>query len=1312
MGHDDTAFAAARREIALHAAAHIAQPADSPRESGSGVPATVGGIPITSAMLLPADHLDAESAWNQHIPFAFWLVQAHWPAVFVELGTYRGTSYFSFCQAVAALRLPTRCFAIDTWQGDSHSGFYDESVFARVRACNERKYAGFSRLVRSCFDEALPHFLDGSIDLLHIDGLHTYEACRHDFESWLPKLSRRAIVLFHDTNVRERGFGVHRLWAELIEHYPHFEFVHEHGLGVLGVGAALDAPVRELFAAADDAALTCEIRSAFWRLGSVVRTEVDLKASGAERARLETLLSTTISEYEIEVSRLTAEQAQLRLSLEEKEGQAADLTVQCAVVRREKAELGMALAAAHSERVQLDTALSVARSEQAELGTALAAARSENADLGTAIAAARSENADLGTAIAAARSENADLGTAIAAARSENADLGTAIAAARGENADLGTAIAAARSENADLRTVLATALNENADLDAALAAAREEGADRRAALDARTAELSAVRIRAERAEAALAAARKELDAIGRSTSWRITRPLRQIAARCGFARHIARMVKRFRWIVLANARLQEYFVLRAKVRLIAASGLFDCDWYLAQYPDLCAARVDPLVHYLRHGAAEGRDPNPLFDSDWYLDRYPDVRAAGVNPLVHYLCHGAREGRDPNPLFDSDWYLGRYPDVRAAAINPLVHYFHHGAAEERRPSPLFDGEWYLDHYADVRTAAVNPLAHYLRHGADEGREASPLHHCQKWVETYDTILADDRVEMRQLSKLFPKRPLVSVVMPTYNTPEKLLREAIESVRFQTYDRWELCIADDCSTEIHVRRVLAEYAQADPRIKVIYRKENGHISRASNSALELADGEWLVLLDHDDLLAPHALFCVVDAVNRHKDVMLIYSDEDKIGPDGARREPYFKSNWNPDLFLSQNMFSHLGAYKRDLVTSVGGFRPGFEGSQDYDLTLRCVEAISDEQIYHIPHVLYHWRIGPGSAALNSNEKPYAMLAAERALNEHLDRREVHAKAKYVEVGYRVRYEVPHPAPQVTLIIPTRNERSLLERCISSILKLTTYPNYDIIIIDNGSDDARIIDYFEELRQIANIQIKRDDRPFNYSMINNTAAASASGSIIGLINNDIEVISPDWLTEMVSLAVQPGVGAVGARLWYPNDTIQHAGVIIGIGGVAGHAHRFLKRGVAGYFGRAALIQSFSAVTGACLVVCKDLYIRVGGLNEDLAIAFNDIDFCLKLRQMGYRNLWTPYAELYHHESASRGVDDTPQQRSRFEAEAHYMRDRWGESLHSDPAYSPNLTLDRSNFSLAFPPRVDKPWRVRRSAARESGRRTPIE
>jgi glycosyltransferase involved in cell wall biosynthesis len=629
LTNDDDSLAVSRGQITLRDARSVAEPPDSLPAPGPRAAVAVSGIPIGSAILLPIEHLHAESAWNQHIPFAFWLIQAHAPSIIVELGTFRGTSYFSFCQAVAALRLPARCFAIDTWQGDSHTGFYDESVFAQVNACNERKYAGFSRLVRSNFDEALLHFLDGSIDLLHIDGLHTYEACRHDFESWLPKLSRRAIVLFHDTNVRERGFGVHRLWTELVERYPHFEFLHEHGLGVLGVGAALDAPVRELFAAANDAALTSEIRSTFWRLASAVKTEIDLKAGNEERARLEALLGVTIGETEIEVSRLTAESSSLRLALEEKERQAAELTAQCATAQNEQAELGAALAALRGEKAELSTALAAARSEKAEFGTALAAAHGENAKLGAALAAMHSEKAEFGAALAAAHGENAKLGAALATMHSETAQLGAALAAARGENAAL----------------------------DAALRAARREGADRKAILDEKATDLAAVRIRAERAEAAAAAAHNQLDTIHRSRSWRLIRTFqeiaarwrfRKIAARSQFARHAAPIVKRFRLARFLAPRVHDYLVLQPSIKLIAASGLFDHDWYLEHNGDVHAAGINPLVHYLLHGAAEGRDPNRFFDSDWYENCNHDIRAAGVNPLVHYLRHGAAEGRHPS----------------------------------------------------------------------------------------------------------------------------------------------------------------------------------------------------------------------------------------------------------------------------------------------------------------------------------------------------------------------------------------------------------------------------------------------------------------------------------------------------------------------------------------------------------------------------------------------------------------------------------------------------------------------------------------
>jgi glycosyltransferase involved in cell wall biosynthesis/LmbE family N-acetylglucosaminyl deacetylase len=561
----------------------------------------------------------------------------------------------------------------------------------------------------------------------------------------------------------------------------------------------------------------------------------------------------------------------------------------------------------------------------------------------------------------------------------------------------------------------------------------------------------------------------------------------------------------------------------------------------------------------------------------------------------------------------------------------------------------------------------------------------------EWIRQYDTLTDEIRATMRTRIGEFAHHRLISVVMPVYNPKPEWLIEAIESVRKQIYPHWELCIADDASPDKSIRPILERYVKEDTRIKVVFRETNGHISEASNSALELACGEWVALLDHDDLLSEHALFWVVDAIDQNHDAHLIYSDEDKIDEVGRRFDPYFKCDWNVDLFYSHNLITHLGVYRLDLLNAVGGFRLGMEGAQDYDLALRSIERIEPNQIHHIPRVLYHWRMHAESTAQSADAKPYAMLAGERALNEHFLRRSINAKVEFVGHGYRVRYAQPDNLPMVSLIIPTRNGLQLIRQCIDSILEKTIYPNYEILIVDNGSDDPATLQYFDELQAETRVRVVHDNRPFNFSALNNAAVKLARGEVLGLLNNDLEVISPEWLTEMVSISLQPGVGAVGARLWYPDNTLQHGGVIAGVGGVAGHSHKNLARYQYGYFSRAVLIQSFSVVTAACLVIRKAIYEEVGGLNEtNLQIAFNDVDFCLRVREAGYRNVWTPYAELYHHESATRGYEDTPEKQARFAKEVQYMMQRWGKLLLSDPAYSPNLTLDHQDFSLAWPPR----------------------
>ncbi|WP_410175705.1 glycosyltransferase family 2 protein [Pseudomonas syringae group genomosp. 3] len=375
-----------------------------------------------------------------------------------------------------------------------------------------------------------------------------------------------------------------------------------------------------------------------------------------------------------------------------------------------------------------------------------------------------------------------------------------------------------------------------------------------------------------------------------------------------------------------------------------------------------------------------------------------------------------------------------------------------------------------------------------------------------------------------------------------------------------------------------------------------------------------------------------------------------------------------------------------------MNDVGQFRVGFEGAQDYDLALRCVEKLQRSQIIHIPRVLYHWRIHAGSTAMAGDEKPYAALAGVKALNEHLQRKGEIGVAELTSLGmYRVHYKLPVSLPLVSLVIPTRNAHGLVKQCIDSIKRLTTYTHYEIILIDNGSDDPQSLEYFAQLDLEENIRVLRDDGPFNYSALNNAAVRIANGELIGFINNDIEVISPEWLSEMVSIALQPKVGAVGARLWYPDNTLQHGGVIVGLGGVAGHSHKYLPKGAPGYFCRAELIQEFSAVTAACLIVKKSIVNEVGGLDEEnLKVTFNDVDFCLRVQEAGYLNVWTPFAELYHHESATRGHEDTPQKQQRFSQEVQYMKCRWPQML-VDYVYNPNLTLDYEDFSLAWPPRT---------------------
>lgn len=564
---------------------------------------------------------------------------------------------------------------------------------------------------------------------------------------------------------------------------------------------------------------------------------------------------------------------------------------------------------------------------------------------------------------------------------------------------------------------------------------------------------------------------------------------------------------------------------------------------------------------------------------------------------------------------------------------------------------------------------------------------------QEWIRRYDTLTDAKRKSLLRAVDSFSSQPLISFIMPVFDPTLEHLALALNSVQAQLYQNWELCIADDASNDQQVRQLIRRYALTDDRVKYVFREENGHISQASNSALTLATGDYVALLDQDDTIPEHALVYVVEAINRRPDASIVYSDEDKIDEAGVRFSPSFKPDFNWELFLGQNLVSHLGIYSRLLVEQVGGFREGVEGSQDWDLALRVLELSSPEQIVHIPRVLYHWRATPGSAAYSSNAKPYALGAGVRAVKEYLARSGISAEVDgcaLSPVFHRVRFALPTPLPKISIIIPTRDQQALLAKCVGSIKALSSYKNYEIIVIDNGSTCADTLAYLSDLER-QGMKILQDPTPFNYSKLSNQAVAQAAGSVICLLNNDIEVITPDWLEEMVSHVSRSDVGCVGAKLSYPDRSLQHGGVIIGLSGVAGHLHKYLPHGHAGYLGRAALLQELSAVTGACLMVRRDVYELAGGLNEELAVAFNDIDFCLRVRELGFRNLWTPFAECYHHESISRGADTSAAKAARYQSERGYMKNVWGDTLSYDPAYNPNLTIDAERLALAEPPRV---------------------
>jgi len=542
---------------------------------------------------------------------------------------------------------------------------------------------------------------------------------------------------------------------------------------------------------------------------------------------------------------------------------------------------------------------------------------------------------------------------------------------------------------------------------------------------------------------------------------------------------------------------------------------------------------------------------------------------------------------------------------------------------------------------------------------------------------------EEQERVRKQSAELNYHPRISVIVPVYKIGLKWLQKAVDSVIDQIYPYWELCLVDDGSNLEEIASYFHELSKKDDRIKCKILSQNRGISEASNVALSFATGEFICFLDHDDELSPNALHEVALLLDRHPQADFIYSDEDKIDLKGKRSDPYFKPKWSPDLLLSNMYTGHMAVFRTSIVEQLGGCRKGYDGAQDYDLTLRITERT--EKIYHIPKVLYHWRTLSDSTSLNPDSKEYAYLSGKRCLEDALKRRGIDgvvSEGRW-KGSYRVKRNI-QDRPRISIIIPTGPQAFILKRCVDSIVRKTAYDNYELIIIDNSLGDSKTTEYLRLLEKEKTAAVYRYNLPFNFSAINNFAAKSANGDHLLFLNNDTEVITEAWLSSLLEHSQRREVGAVGCKLLYPDNRIQHAGVILGINGIAGHAHKLVSDNECGYFFRKDVIQNFSAVTAACMMTRKDVFQEAGGFDDQhLGIAYNDVDFCLRLRKKGYLIVYTPYAMLFHHESLSRGYEIDSDER--YAKEKHYFESTWGRLLTDDPYYSPNLSLMREDFAL---------------------------
>jgi GT2 family glycosyltransferase/glycosyltransferase involved in cell wall biosynthesis len=1109
-------------------------------------------ICFTSLKRLPT------SAWLEHVPFALFLIDVLRPRLLVELGTHGSCSYAAFCQAVKERDLPTRCYAVYPPAKDGRS---THEVGAELQGQDDPLYGGFSCFIQATFEDALGHFDDGSIDLLHIDGLRSYEAVRNVIESWLPKLTSHGIVLLHQTNVREADFGVCKLWEEIRDRYPAFEFFHGRGLGVLAVGEVPWTELQELFAAVEVEA--ARIRKFFFQLASHLSLKL---ARDTWETKIQSLQNDLVAQVQA--------QAPLQSQVTEKEQELARLQ-------------GQVLAQEQTLRLFND--------RQFDLESGANCLRADVADREEKLSQLK---ARLETEVADREEKLSQL----------KARLGTEIADRAEKLSRLEAKLAEKEQTLARLRALVDKTEQDSRQLQMEL----QERGQAHARLEAQLAEQ----------EQLIQTLNKEAT---ENEEWTFQLEISVVRK----DQKINTLAGQTRDSELANRQLQTRVAEQEHALGVLTAQLADITtsnaWRLSQLMRRLRARFAPpgtfRERWLRLGIRGARM--------WKREGFGVFVRKGAGKLAARLPGLARSTAPP----------AAPPPVPPVSVPATP-----GRTGPYVPPPAADAYevWQANNAWTDRAARV----------------------------------AECSLE------LLARRPLFSVIMPVHDADELCLRRAVDSVRVQVYPHWELCIADDASRAAHVRPLLNRLAAEDPRIRVCFLAENGNISQATNAAAELARGQYLVLLDQDDEITADCLFELAQAAATEPAPDMIYSDDDKIDVAGRRYAPQFKPDWSPELLLSYSCFSHVLCLKRSLYAAVGGLRTGLEGCQDYDLALRVSERA--ERVVHLPKVLYHWRCLPGSTASNGAAKPAAFERGIRAVQDALDRRGIKGRVSrpdWAVNGHLGIFQIDFPddGPKVSILIPTKDRLDLLRPCLESIRRKTTYRNYEIVVIDNDSSDGETRAYLEEIRGWCKVvHVAGPGGSFNFAYLNNEAAKQADGEFLLLLNNDTEVLRPEWLSQLVGYGQIRGVGVAGGRLLYPDGRVQHAGVVRGYHhGIAGHAFKLLPQWDPGYLFYAKVARNYSAATAACLLVRRELYAEMGGLDErQFAVAFNDVDFCLRVGRRGLRCVYVPRAELIHKEGASRGFADNPTEQARF-------RRLWG-SRH-DPYYSPNLSLEHERFAL---------------------------